>query len=107
MALTSSIQIHSYMHKNKYKQIHKYKYTHTQIHEYTNAQIHKYTNTQIHKYTNTQMHKYTNTAYDEVPERPIMCNIFEKRIVQGHQKLYSSARKTQHVVYFLKEDSVN
>ena len=40
------------------------------------------TNTQI------QIHKYTNTAYDEVPERPNMCHIFEKRIVQGYQKLY-------------------
>ena len=35
-----------------------------------------------HKYknTNTQIHKYTNTAYDEVPERPNMWYIFEKRI---------------------------
>merc|ERR1711974_214037 len=38
---------------------------------------------QIHKY------KYTNTAYDEVPERPKKWYIFEKRIVQGYQKLYS------------------
>ena len=42
-----------------------------------NAQIQKY------KYTNTQIHKYTNTAYNEVPERPNMWYIFEKRIVQG------------------------
>ena len=77
---------------------------------------------QTHKY---KIHKYTNTAYDEVPERPNMCYIFEKRIVQGYQKLYShvpntqiqkhkykihkysiwrSSRKTQHVVYFWKED---
>ena len=41
-------------------------------------QKYKYTNTQIHKYTNTQIHKYTNTAYDEVPERPNMCHIFER-----------------------------
>ena len=40
----------------------------------------KYTN------TNTEIHKYTNTAYDEVPERPNMWYIFEKRIVQGYQK---------------------
>ena len=46
----------------------------------SNMQIQKY------KYTNTQIHKYTNTAYDEVPERPNMWHIFEKRIVQGHQK---------------------
>ena len=35
------------------------------------------------KNTNT---KYTNTAYDEVPERPNMWYIFEKRIVQGYEK---------------------
>ena len=46
----------------------------------SNMQIQKY------KYTNTQIHKYTNTAYDEVPERPNMWYIFEKRIVQGYQK---------------------
>ena len=39
-----------------------------------------------YKNTNTQIHKYTNTAYDEVPERPNMWYIFEKRIVQGYQK---------------------
>ena len=33
-----------------------------------------------------QIHKYTNTSYDEVPERPNMWYIFEKRIVQGYQK---------------------
>ena len=44
---------------------------------------------QKYKYTNTQTHKYTNTAYDEVPEKPNMCYIFEKRIVQGYQKLCS------------------
>jgi len=33
-----------------------------------------------------QTRKYTNTAYDEVPERPNMWYIFEKRIVQGYQK---------------------
>ena len=45
--------------------------------------IHKYTN------TNTQIHKYANTAYDKVPDRPNMWYIFETRIVQGYQKLYS------------------
>ena len=34
------------------------------------------------------MHKYTNAAYHKVPERPNMWYIFEKRIVQGYQKLY-------------------
>ena len=36
-----------------------------------------------YKNTNTKIHKYTNTAYDELPERPNMWYIFEKRIVQG------------------------
>ena len=40
-----------------------------------------------HTNTKIQKHKYTNTAYDEVPERPNMCHIFEKRIVQGYQKI--------------------
>ena len=26
-----------------------------------------------------EIHKYTNTAYDEVPERPYMWYVFEKR----------------------------
>ena len=53
--------------------------------------------------------------------RPYKPYIFWKLLVQGYQKLYShvpntqvhqysiwrSARKTQHVVYFWKEDSVN
>merc|ERR1712184_211440 len=51
--------------------------------------IHKYTN------TNTQIHKYANTAYDKVPERPNMWYIFEKRIVQGYQKLYSHVSNVQ------------
>ena len=52
---------------------------------------------QTHKFknTNTHIHKYTNTAYDEVPERPNMWHICEKRIVQGHQKLYSHESNTQ------------
>ena len=36
-----------------------------------------------HKYKNTDT-KYTNTAYDEVPERPNMWYISEKRIVHGY-----------------------
>merc|ERR1712173_74878 len=51
--------------------------------------IHKYTN------TNTQRHKDTYTAYDKVPERPSMCYIFEKRLVQGYQKLHSRVSNTQ------------
>ena len=51
----------------------------------------------MRKYTNTkiQIHKYTNTAYDEVPERPNMWYIFEKRIVQGYQKWYSHVSNVQ------------
>ena len=48
-----------------------------------NCQIPKYTNTQI------QIHKYTNTAYDEMPEIPNICCIFEQLVVQGCQKWYS------------------
>ena len=48
---------------------------------------------QTHKYK-YKIHKYTNTAYDEVPERPNMWHIFEKRIVQGYQKLYSHTIQT-------------
>ena len=49
-----------------------------------------------HKNTNT---KYTNTAYNEVPERPNMWYIFEKRIVQGYEKLYSHVPNTQKQKY--------
>ena len=42
-----------------------------------------------------KIHKYTNTANDEVPERPNMWYIFEKRIVQGYQKLYPHVPNTQ------------
>ena len=35
---------------------------------------------------NCQIHKYTNTAYDEVPEIPNICCIFEQLEVQGCQK---------------------
>ena len=45
-----------------------------------------------YKNTNIQIHKYTNTAYDEVPERPNMWYIFEKRIVEGYQKLHFHVR---------------
>merc|ERR1712020_588707 len=92
-----------------------YAYTQIQIHKYTNTQIQHMKKCQkdptcgiflkrglfkgikndipmcqTQKYTNTQIqiHKYTNTAYDEVPERPYMWYIFEKRIVQGYQKSY-------------------
>merc|ERR1711981_552453 len=54
------------------------------------------TNTQI------QIHKYTNTAHDEVPERPNLWYIFEKRIVQGYQKLYSHVPKAQIQKYKYK-----
>ena len=49
---------------------------------------------QIHKYENTNT-KFTNTVYDEVPERPNMWYIFEKRIVQGFEKLYSQVSHAQ------------
>ena len=39
--------------------------------------------------TEIQIRKYTNTVNDQVPERPNMWYIFEKRIVQGPQKLDS------------------
>ena len=35
-----------------------------------------------------QTHKYTNTAFDEVPGRPSLQFIFEKRIVQEYQNCY-------------------
>ena len=53
----------------------------------------KNTNTQI------QIHKYTNTAYDEVPERPNIWYVFEKRIVQGYHKLYPHVLNTQMQKY--------
>ena len=45
--------------------------------------------------TRTQIHKYTNTAYNKVPERPNMWYIFEKRIVEGYQKLHSHLSNAQ------------
>ena len=57
-----------------------------------------------HKYknTNSQIHKYTNTAYEEVPERPNMWYIFEKRIVQGYQRLYFHVPNAQRQKYNYK-----
>ena len=55
----------------------------------TTCRTHKYKN------TNSQIQKYTNTAYEEVPERPNMWYIFEKRIVQGYQKSYSHVSNAQ------------
>ena len=46
-------------------------------------------NAQIQKYKNT------NTAYDRVSEIPNMWYIFEMRIVQGYQKLYSHVSNEQ------------
>ena len=34
--------------------------------------------------TKIQIHKYTNTAYDKLPERPTMWDIFEEAIIQGY-----------------------
>ena len=47
------------------------------------------------KIHNEKIHKYANTAYHKVPERPKMWYIFEKRIVQGYQKLYSHVPNAQ------------
>ena len=52
------------------------------------SQIQKY------KYRKTQIHTYTNTAYDELPKMPNMWYIFEERIVQWCQKLYSHVSST-------------
>ena len=92
--------------------------TKIQIHKYTNTQIQHMTKCQkdptcgiflkrglfkdikndipmcqTRKYKNTNT-KYTNTAYGEMPERPNMWYIFEKRIVQGYQKIYSHKIQT-------------
>ena len=56
---------------------------------------------QIQKYK-YKIHKYTNTAYGEVPKRPSMWYIFEKRIVQGYQKLYFHVPKAQIQKYKYK-----
>ena len=42
----------------------------------------------------TQIHKYTNSAYDK-EQKDLMWYIFEKRIVQGNQKLYSHVSNAQ------------
>ena len=47
-----------------------------------------------YKNTQIQIHKYTNTAHYQVPERPNKWHIFEKRIVQGYQKLHSHTIQT-------------
>ena len=52
--------------------------------------------------TKIQIHKYTNTAFDKVPERPNMWYIFEKRIFQGYQKLYSHVPTAQIQKYKYK-----
>ena len=52
----------------------------------------KYKNTNLYLY---KIHEHTNTAYDKVPERPNMWYIFEKRIFQGYQKLYSYLSNAQ------------
>ena len=92
-------------------QIHKYTNTNTQIQHMTKYQkdptcgiflkrgllngIKNYIPMcQNRKYTNTNT-KYTNTAYDEVPERPNMWYISEKKIVQWYQKLYSLVSDAQ------------
>ena len=81
--------------------MHKYTNTNTQIHKYSIwrsarktqhvvyfwkkdcSRISKIIFTYVER-TNTKK-KYTNTAYDEVPEKPNIWYIFEKRIVQGYQ----------------------
>ena len=56
-------------------------------------------NTQIQKYK-YKIHKYTNTAYDEVPKRPDMWYIFEKRNVQGYQfKLYTGPNVSRFGIF--------
>ena len=51
---------------------------------------------QTRKYKNTNIKKYhTNITYAEMPERPNMWYIFEKKIVQGYQKLYSHVSNAQ------------
>ena len=73
--------------------MHKYKNTNTQIHKYSILRSARKTQKRIvqgepkiiftcvkRANTKIKIHKYTNTAYDEVPERPNMWYIFEKRI---------------------------
>merc|ERR1711989_23085 len=77
----------------------KHKNTKTQKHtthntKHKNTKTHKHINTQrqIHKYTNT---KYTNTVTVKVANRPSMCYIFEKAMVQGPQKQCSQVSDVQ------------
>ena len=56
--------------------------------------------------TQIQMHKYTNTAYHKVPERPKLWYIFEKRIVQGYQNLYSYLSNTRIHIYKYKNTQI-
>ncbi len=49
----------------------------------------RYTNTQI------QLHKYTNTVWVKFADRPNMCYIFEKVMVQRPQKQYSPVSDMQ------------
>ena len=106
-------------------QIQKYKYTNTQIQHMTKSQkdptcgiflkraLFKDIKNDIpmcqtckYKNTNTQIQKYTNTVYDKVPERPNMWYIFEKRIVQGYQKLYSHVSNSQIHKYKYKNTQI-
>ena len=97
-------------------QMQKYKYTNTQMQHIMNCQKHptcaiflkrglfkdiknfifmcqtcKHQNTK-YKIRNT---KYTNTTYKEVPERPSMWYIYEKRIDQEYYNLYSHVSNAQ------------
>ena len=56
---------------------------------------------QTGKYKNTNT-KYTNTEYDKVPERPRLWYIYEKRIDQGYQRLYSHVPNAQIQKYKYK-----
>ena len=77
-----------------------HKNTNSQKYKFTKIQIHKNKNSQKYKYTKIQIHKHTNTAYDEVPERPHMCHIFEKkRIVQGYQNFIPIQYKLEQLSF--------
>ena len=53
---------------------------------------------QTRKYKNSNS-KYTIAAFDEVPERPNTWYIFEKRIVQGYQKLYTGTSVSRFGIF--------
>ena len=57
--------------------------------------------------TNTQIRKYRKTAYDKVPEGPNLCYIFETRIVQGYQKLYSHLPNKQIQIHKYTNTQIN